>query len=203
MINELEQEIVLKLESHQLWVKTNGEKGERLVIDEVDLQQVKLQPYRLDQASITDCLFNYMDLQEKDFHSTLLSSSAFVSANLVNADFYRADISYANFSNASMENVRLAKADCSETEFQDSNLKGANLAACLFYLTDLRNSDLSEADISSASFEETLLNGASLTALRGIEEALITSINIGTPENPILLEGMEARNWIINKSKTN
>jgi len=45
-----------------------------------------------------------------------------------------------------------------------------------------------------------LLKGTTLAGIKGLEEAFIKSINIGTPEEPIILTGKEARKWIQNHS---
>ncbi|WP_152392598.1 pentapeptide repeat-containing protein [Paenibacillus guangzhouensis] len=194
------QSIIDKLESHRLWVETIGKQGGKLGIDEIDLRDMDLTKYMLDQAYITECIFDGMYLQGKDFHSSVLCSSSFKTTNLLNTDFYRADLSYADFSDANLENARLAKADCSETLFSKANLANANLMACSLYLTDFRNAILTNANISSASFKGTLLKGAELSGITGIEDALIKSINIGTSENPIILEDEEAARWLKNTS---
>ncbi|WP_052132619.1 hypothetical protein [Paenibacillus polymyxa] len=48
-------EIISQLESHRLWIETIGEQGEKLGIDEIDLRNVDLSQYSLDQAYITAC----------------------------------------------------------------------------------------------------------------------------------------------------
>lgn len=67
------------IESHRLWIESIGEQGEKLGIDEIDLRNVDLLQYPLDQAYITACIFDGMNLNHKDFSSSILSSSTFVS----------------------------------------------------------------------------------------------------------------------------
>lgn len=52
-----------------------------------------------------------------------------------------------------------------------------------------------------ATFEETILNGVTLTNIKGIEEAHFESINIDTLEESILLEEEQAKKWIIENIK--
>lgn len=194
------KEIIVQLESHRLWIETIGEQGEKLGIDEIDLRDVDLSHYPLDQAYITACIFDGMDLKHKDISSSLLSSSTFISANLEKADFCKSNVSYADFTNANIKAARLADSECIETIFVKADLSNANLVAGLFDETDFRNAFLLNADIRLATFEGVLLNGAKLTGIRGIEEAFIKSINIGTPEQPIILGGEDARKWLQDNS---
>lgn len=197
------KQIIVQLESHRLWIKTVGEQGEKLVIDEIDLRGVDLSNYPLDQAYVTDCTFDSMDLHNKDLSASLLCSSTFVFANLEESDFAKSNVSYADFTNANMKAARLADSECIETVFSKVDLSDANLVGALFDETDFRNAVLLNADIRLATFENVLLGGAELTGISGIEEAFIKSINIGTPEKPIILTDEEAREYLKNKSFIN
>lgn len=66
----------------------------------------------------------------------------------------------------------------------------------MFHDTNIQNAILKNADISVASFKNVLLNGVNMSGVRGIEEAMITSINIGTIDNPMILNNEEAKNWM-------
>ena len=141
-----------------------------------------------------------MDLNYKDISSSLLCSSTFISANLEGADFCKSNVSYVDFTNANIKVARFADSECIKTVFVKADLSDANLVAGLFDETDFRNAVLLNADIRLATFERVLLNGAILTGIHGLEEAFIRSINIGTPEKPIILTGEEAKKWLQNNS---
>lgn len=190
------KDIMIQLESHLRWIQTVGEQGEKLGIDEIDLRNVDLSSYPLDQAYMTACIFDGMNLNHKDFSSSLLSSSTFISTNLEGADFCKSTISYVDFTNANLKAARLADSECIETLFVQADLSNSNLVAGLFDEADFRNAILFNADVRLATFENVLLKGAKLTGIRGLEEAFIKSINIGTPEQPNILIGEEARKWL-------
>ncbi len=48
----------------------------------------------------------------------------------------------------------------------------------------------------------SMFKGAQLKGVTGLEEASIRSINIGTVEQPDILAGEEARNWLIQQIHT-
>ncbi len=193
-------EIIERIKLHRIWIESIGEQGEKLSVDEIDFRGFDLTGYPLNQAFLTECKFDGMNLCNMDMSSSLLCSSTFKNTNLVNADFYKADLSYADFSDANVQNVRFAKTDCSEAIFLKANLENSKLISCSLYLTDFQNANLKNVDISLSSFEETFLKGTTLTGIKGLEEAFIKSINIGTLENPMILLGEKAREWIQNKS---
>lgn len=105
------------LESHRIWIESIGDQGKKLGVDEIDFRSFDLAGYPLNQAYLTACKFDGMNLSNIDMSSSLLCSSTFRNAYLVNADFYKADLSYADLTNITAQNARFAKTDCSETFF--------------------------------------------------------------------------------------
>lgn len=196
---EMKGNLNKKFELHKKWIDTLGEEGEMLKLDEVDLRGVDLSDKLVEQAYLIDCTFDDLQLGNIDFHSSLLASSTFKNAYLENCDFYKSDIRYTDFSNCIIKKSRFSKSDCWEAVFKNATLVDCKLNNVLFYLTDFSNAKLENVDVSVATFEEAVLNGVSLKNIKGIEEAHIKSINIGTLEKPILLKSEEAKKWMLEK----
>lgn len=194
------EEIIDQLESHRLWIETISKQGEKLGVDEIDFRSVDLSQYPLDQAYLTACVFDGMNLNRKDMSLSLLCSSTFKFTNLEGSDFCKSNVSYVDFTNANIKTARFADSECIETVFVKADLSSANLVGGLFDETDFREAILHNADVRLSTFEGVLLKGAKLAGIRGVEEAFIKSVNIGTPEHPIILKGEEARMWLITKS---
>lgn len=91
-----------------MWIETIGEKGEKLGVDEIDSRHINLSGYPLNQAYLTECALDGMNLEHKDMSSSMLCSSSFKNTNVVNADFYKADLSYTNFINVDAQGTRFA-----------------------------------------------------------------------------------------------
>lgn len=170
-----------------------------LKLDEVDLRSFDLSGILLEQAYLIECIFDHLRLENIDFHTSLLASSTFKNAYLDKCDFYKSDLRYTDFSNCVIKNSRFSKGDCWEAIFRNAYLLDCNLINVSFYLTDFSWARLENIDISVATFEETLLGGVTLKNIKGIEEAHIKSINIGTLEKPILLKSDEAKKWMLEK----
>ncbi|MDP9699627.1 uncharacterized protein YjbI with pentapeptide repeats [Paenibacillus intestini] len=193
------KDIINMFALHKKWVETIGEEGEQLKLDEVDLRVFDLSDVLLEQSYLIDCTFDDLKLENVDFHSSLLASSTFINASLDRCDFYKSDLRYTDFSNCIIRNSSFSKADCWEAAFNNACLVDCNLINVSFHLTDFRNARLENVDISVSTFKDTLLNKVTLKSIKGIEEAFFQSINIGTPEKPVLLEKEEARKWFLEK----
>ncbi|PZM63160.1 pentapeptide repeat-containing protein [Paenibacillus dendritiformis] len=193
-------EIINQLKAHQLWIDTLGKRGNKLRADEIDFREVDLSKFSLDQAYMTDCIFDGMDLKNKDMSSSIVCSSTFISANVQYADFYKANLSYANLTNVNAQNARFAKSDCIETVFYKADLRNTTLVGALFDVADFREANFQNADVSLSTFEGVLFQGAQLSGIKGLNEAFIQSINIGTPENPLLLYEQDAKEWLLRQS---
>ncbi|MEK3824253.1 pentapeptide repeat-containing protein [Paenibacillus sp. FSL K6-1558] len=193
------KDIINMFALHKKWVEAIGDEGEQLKLDEVDLRVFDLSDVLLEQSYLIDCTFDDLKLENVDFHSSLLASSTFINASLDKCDFYKSDLRYTDFSNCIIKNSRFSKGDCWEAAFNNACLVDCNLINVSFHLTDFRNARLENVDISVSTFKDTLLNEVVLKSIKGIEEAFFQSINIGTPEKPVLLEKEEARKWFLEK----
>ncbi|MCP1421922.1 uncharacterized protein YjbI with pentapeptide repeats [Paenibacillus xylanexedens] len=197
-----EKDIINMFALHKKWVETIGDEGEQLKLDEVDLRVFDLSDVLLEQSYLIDCTFDDLKMENIDFHSSLLASSTFINTCLDKCDFYKSDLRYTDFSNCIIKNSRFSKGDCWEAAFNNACLVDCNLINVSFHLTDFRNARLENVDISVSTFKDTLLNGVTLKSIKGTEEAFFQSINIGTPEKPLLLEKEEARRWFLEKCES-
>ena len=105
------------LDNHKLWLKTNGEQGER-----ADLRYANLRSADL----------SYADLRSANLRSADLSY-----ANLSYANLRYANLSYANLRYANLRYANLSYANLSYANLRYANLSYANLS-----YADLRNADL-------------------------------------------------------------
>lgn len=193
---ENEKNIIAQLESHQIWLESAGEKGKKLILDEINLEYIDLSKFILKEARLISCSFDSMDLEAGNFILTWVCSSTFRNTCLQAANFYKGNVSYANFSNSNLRNARFTDCESEETIFLGADLSNAELNICYFSSVDFRDSILENANIEDSFFEDVLVKGASFRNVRGIENANIISIDIGTPEQPKILDKELAKKWI-------
>lgn len=191
----MEDNINDKFELHKKWIDTVGKKGNKLILDEVDVRKLDFKDKIFNQANILDCNFDGLRLENTDFHASILCSSTFIKCNLKNCDFYKADLGYTDFTDSVIKNTRFSKSDCWETIFQNVDMNNCNFINVNFCSTDFSNARLENVDISMATFEDVIFNGVRLKMIKGIEEANFISINIGTVDEPILLKAENAKKW--------
>ena len=109
----MEQAILDKiLENHKLWLKTNGQEGER-----ADLSYADLSSADLSYADLSSADLSYADLSYADLSSANLSS-----ANLRYADLRYADLRSADLSSANLSSANLSYADLSYADLSSANL---------------------------------------------------------------------------------
>ena len=86
------------LENHKLWLRTNGEQGERADLSDADLSYADLRYADLRSANL-----RYADLSYADLRSADLRYADLRSANLSDADLSYADLRSANLSDADLD----------------------------------------------------------------------------------------------------
>jgi uncharacterized protein YjbI with pentapeptide repeats len=103
------------------------------------------------------------------------------------------------------EQLRLQDVDFREFDISDICLEQSFMASCTFEDLSLSNMDfhasLTDVDISEARFEGVLFYGVTLRNIKGIEEANVQSIHVGSDDKPIILKGQEARDWLRMKAE--
>ena len=117
------------LDNHKLWLKTNGEEGEK-----ADLSRANLSYADLSGANLSGADLSYADLSGANLSRANLSGANLSGADLSYADLSGADLSRANLSGANLSGADLSYADLSRANLSRANLSGANLDFSAFPL---------------------------------------------------------------------
>lgn len=199
MIELSDEELQNKLVEHNKWIKSLGNEGIRLNLDDIDLRKNNLKKCFFEQAYIIGCVFEQMFIQNQSFYLSKLYSSSLKNSDLRKVDFTKADLSYADISKAYLCNVNFSNSECIETNFNSSKFINIKLMGVLFDMVDLRDAEIYNADISYSCFEKVLVKGIVLKNIKGIENVYTLSINIESAENPQILHGRNAIEWLKNR----
>ena len=100
------------LDNHKLWLRTNGEEGERANLEGANLKEVNLYMANLKEANLKE-----VNLEEANLNG----------ANLKGANLYRANLEEANLEEANLNGANLEEANLNGANLKGANLKGANL----------------------------------------------------------------------------
>jgi uncharacterized protein YjbI with pentapeptide repeats len=112
-----------------------------------------------------------------DLHGADLSGAFAIGADFRWCDLRRANLSGAELMRADLTNADLRAADLQKASLFEANLYGADLTSANLNGTDLsgtnlQNACLTEADFEKATFAGTNLANVSLSAARGLENAV-------------------------------
>ncbi|HEY4164546.1 MAG TPA: pentapeptide repeat-containing protein, partial [Dongiaceae bacterium] len=97
-----------RLAAHELWVSSNGDKGERADFSETDLSGVD---------------FSHRNLSAAVFLGARLRSTVFSRAIIELADFTRADLTAADFSRANLRGCNFTDAILHRASFRNADLR--------------------------------------------------------------------------------
>ena len=191
-----------KLLAHDLWVESIGKSGTQLVLDEVDLQGIVTKEHHWDQSYLTCCLMHSSILTEVDFYASEIHSCEFQNSSLSGVCFVKTNISYSDFRGCKFDHIDYKKA-----YFDSSEFGSARFEDCDFNGGSIVESDMSRCVFKNCDFNCIYLRDVCLLECRfinvtNVEKAVSLRINVGTMEQPVMLEGEDAIRWIKERIAT-
>ena len=157
-----EAELEVILEAHDLWVKSNGKKGERANLAYADLEGANLVNANLEGANLEGAHLHDAYLVDADLGSAKLRGADLGSANLVRANLVNANLGGASLVNAKLRGARLERANLGGANLEGADLGGANLEGANLGGANLEGANLEGANLSFANLKGAALGGASL-----------------------------------------
>lgn len=133
-------ELRKKIQSHELWVESGGDKGKRFVL---------IGEY-FDAVSMSNANLSGVDLSKSYFGLSLFFNVNFTNANLAGVNFTNAKLQNVNFTNA-----KLKQADFTDANLTGSNFTGANLIEAYFNRSNLTEVNFTDANLLGTSFVST------------------------------------------------
>lgn len=196
----MDKEIIIAIQNHKLWVDSLGKKGEKVDFENTMIEKIENQNLNLSQGSFIECTFRKMAIDCWDFYATMLCSSIFNELLMTSCIFVNADLIYTQFYNTKIHMTNFSKADLSNSIFENVEVENCKFINSLLDNNIFKNVHFKNIDFTGALIENIFFDELStLKNIKGLDEAHIKSINIGTLENPIYLENQEALQWIKNK----
>jgi hypothetical protein len=164
----MDQNLLSKIASHNLWTTTLGREGHRADLQGADLQRANLKRADLQGADLQRADLQYALLQRADLQGANLQR-----ANLQRANLQRANLQYARLPRASLQYASLQYASLQGASLQYASLQGASLQyASLQYASlqyaSLQGANLQGANLQGANLQGANLQGANLSGALGI-----------------------------------
>lgn len=142
------------LKEHRKWIESNGEKGSRADLTDVDLRGNSLP---LSGADLREAWLDGANLKGVDLKRALLAG-----ARAVKANFRHAFLRGASLSNGTFTASNFIEADLAAADLRDAGLDEAKLANANLYKSNLSGATLNEADLKGASMTMACLTDADL-----------------------------------------
>lgn len=186
-VNDLEEPLTNKIESHRQWVATAGKEGVYLDLSGYDMRpletlkgqvltaikaagakffgmnlyKVQMQSAVLDRADFRSC-----DMEEADLRGSSFVGARFNHANLKNSTFdplmFGAEGVAKRFAPSIFDNASMSYADFSGCKMRAASFKNTDVSYADFTGCDLREADFSGADVTGTIFDNADTEGASI-----------------------------------------
>ena len=183
------EEVRDKVDTHQLWMDTSGEKGELADFSYSDLTKIKFGYVNLEQgdfegamlknATLSPSVFNKANFDKANLERANLKATKLRSANLNEVNLAGANLERVYLEGASLCNADLRRANLNKGSLKGANLSGANLQNASLRFADLEGASLEDAILSDADFYGANLQGVSLGGV-GIDGVNLDMVR-GTP----------------------
>ena len=167
------EEFLNMVTEHELWLKTKGEEGKRLVLRDERINNVSLNDINLNEATLINVDFKSSYLENIYFINSDLHFLNFKYSTIKNSYFNNADLQNSNFQHAFIENSSFLNSCLSLSDFsfgvtKNCNFSRATFARTLFVKAGIVNSNFkvsilhetifTKARIENTSFKETKIN---------------------------------------------
>lgn len=130
-----DKDLLNKVESHELWIKSNKIEGVQAKFTSINLSNKNLSGRNLSGAD-----FSGSALVNTNFENSILKGATFKDAKAIRANFTHADLSEANFGLADLTDANLSNANLTNTKFINAYLENTIFENCIHTETaDFRN----------------------------------------------------------------
>ncbi|MEI6557200.1 MAG: serine/threonine-protein kinase [Rhodospirillaceae bacterium] len=178
-LEDIEEDLRIKIIDHKRWVETLSREGKRLVIKDCNLSGLQMQDVNWAAAE-----FHNVEFHDVVLRGAKLSMATFRNCRMTNADLSHVEGCGTNFSGSSLVGANLSGGDFTivtsinnsktkwRTNFEGSDLSGAvfigaKLSDVRFAKAKLADADFTGADLTNADFKGADVTGADLTNAKG------------------------------------
>ncbi len=196
MAKPIDAEMIERIKLHTEWAKSEGKQGHELDLSNADLAELDFLTEDMPLAK-----FDGARLYHANLYRCEIFSASFIKADLFHADLTKAKLDGSNFTDANLVGVRAVRSSFDEANMHRANLAGADLLGAYLPRTNFEQAVLSYANLGAITLRNTCFYETDLRGVRNLHTAQIHSIKIGSPEAPVILEGEEARTWLLRAAR--
>ncbi|MGN0679809.1 MAG: pentapeptide repeat-containing protein [Oscillospiraceae bacterium] len=198
----MKTELSQKFNSHREWLKSGGENGEQLILDNTTSEMLTCEQMQLLIDSVLiECSFSNIQLVENDFYHTEMHSCKFSNVGFCKTTFIKSEVNDTEFATVHFDNVNFSNSeffDCIFTKctFENSALISIGVWNSIFNECVFKNIDFDNAYLENATF-----SGVNFINPVNLDKATKITLNIGTSKSPKILSHENSINWIMEHSQ--
>jgi uncharacterized protein YjbI with pentapeptide repeats len=113
------------------------------------------------------------DLTGADFSNAFMRFANLFQSDLSGAIFDRADMAGSFLEETKLDGARMFRTNASGAQFNRASLKNADLRETWLNYAHLKDADLSGADVTGAIFSTAQIQGADLSTVKGLTQAML------------------------------
>lgn len=163
-----EEELRLKFDEHQIWLRSRGKEGVQLDLKDRLLTQMTFNGCTFRGAILEGAVFSNCMIANVDFSYSKLAGACFIGADILFSDFSHTEACYSNFAYAKVNGSKFYRANLMNINFQV-----ATFERCSFVEADIRNAIFSQAKLVNVDF-----NNATLGSTDFADTDLTSAINL-------------------------
>ena len=183
---------------HSIWIDSEGERGEQLVLEDIDIallsdEQLKL----LIDSVLSDCKFADISLIDKDFFHTEMYSCDFRNVTFINTLFTKSEINDTQFTSTRFTKSNFSNSELFDCDFSECVFEGSSFINAGFWNSRFHECTFTDIDFESAYFENIGLSDVRFINPINLTKVKKLIINVGTEIEPRLLSTEASINWIM------
>lgn len=180
-----------QLAAHRIWQSGPARGGEQLSLLEVQIEGLVMSHEKLFDVQIVRSVLRTCRFYDCDLRGALLVDTSFENCTFERCCFYKADLSGARLTGVTFAECDLSRANLYEADLRGVKIHGGSLAGAWLTRTDLRQAQLAGIDLAGARLIGARLYDADLRDLRGVDQAVVTDLDLSPEGNRSRLVGRE------------
>jgi uncharacterized protein YjbI with pentapeptide repeats len=152
--NHKRDELVQVLHQHELWLRSNHQKGSRADLSGTDLDGADLTGANLEWADLSQASLGGAEMRRADLNNSILKGATLSYADLTDATLKSADLIGISLNFAILCNADLTSANLTSAQLQNATLRNANLTGARLDQANLKRADMMDVRFESESLPE-------------------------------------------------
>lgn len=194
--SNLNDDFMNSLKDHKVWVKTLGQDGKRLMLQDFSMSNCDLSESILSQAELPGIKLTNVVLAKADCYSAFFGGAELLEVDFSNARLGKAKFEVSTIRDSNLFSISAMRSNFFGSKMQNVRLVNSNLRFAYFMETQLENVDLTGCDLTGASLSNAVIKNVNFTNVIGAKDIICSELIVWEKNNEIRLVGQNVVDWI-------